>query len=92
MSEAKKSASPRRSAAASPHDPSCLKPIHAHALHEFDRLPDSAEVRLPVVAALFGVSTATVWRSSKDGRLPEPTRMGNVTTWNVGRLRRAKAK
>ena len=31
------------------------------ALRHFDSLPDSASVRLPVVAALVGCSTATVW-------------------------------
>jgi predicted DNA-binding transcriptional regulator AlpA len=54
----------------------------------FDHLPDSAQVRLPVVAALNGVSAVTVWRWSKTGSLPRPIRRGGVTTWNVGELRR----
>lgn len=53
----------------------------------FDRLPESAGVRLPVVAALFGISPATVWRWSKAGALPAPSRIGRVTIWNVGELR-----
>lgn len=66
-------------------------PIHA-SLQHFDKLPDSAEARLPVVSALFGISDPTTWRWSRDGKLPKPTKRGGVTTWNVGQLRRAKAK
>lgn len=58
------------------------------ALKNFDSLPDSANVRAPVVAALFGVSAATVWRKAKDGKLPAPRRISDrVTVWNVGELR-----
>lgn len=58
------------------------------ALKNFDLLPDSANVRAPVVAALFGISAATVWRKSKDGKLPTPRRISDrVTVWNVGELR-----
>jgi prophage regulatory protein len=73
-------------------DRTTLKPDHQRALEDFDRLPDAAEVRLPVVAALRGVSTVTVWRWSACGKLPRPNRRGGVTTWNVGALRRAMAE
>lgn len=66
-------------------------PIHA-ALQHFDRLPDSASARVPVVAALFSVSVPTVWRWARDGRLPAPTKRGGVTLWNVGALRAAMAE
>ncbi len=69
--------------------PTQLKPAHEKALQDFDHLPDSANVRLPVVAALHGVSTVTVWRWSAAGRLPAPIKTGGVTAWNVGALRRA---
>jgi predicted DNA-binding transcriptional regulator AlpA len=60
------------------------------ALANFDSLPDSAHVRLPVVAALKGVSTATVWRWVKAGILPAPVKLGpNTTAWRVGELRRS---
>ncbi|MCK7494061.1 MAG: transcriptional regulator [Comamonadaceae bacterium] len=62
------------------------------ALRDFDLLPDSAHVRLPVAAAWRGVSTPTVWRMSKDGRLPAPIKCGGVTSWRVGDLRKALAK
>ena len=61
------------------------------ALAQFDNLPDAAEVRAPTVAALNGVSIVTVWRWSKSGNLPAPTKRGGVTTWNVGALRRNRA-
>ena len=58
------------------------------ALRHFDSLPDSANVRLPVVCGLVGVSPATAWRMALDGRLPAPRKMGTkITAWNVGQLR-----
>lgn len=62
------------------------------ALQDFDKLPDAAHVRVPVVAALHGVSTVTVWRWARQGRLPAPLRRGGVTAWRVGDLRIAMAK
>jgi len=62
-------------------------------LAQFDDLPDSANVRLPVVAALNGISAPTVWRWVKSGRLPAPKKLGpNTTVWNVGSLRRVMAE
>jgi predicted DNA-binding transcriptional regulator AlpA len=62
-------------------------------LKHFDELPDAAHVRLPVVAALLGVSTASVWRRSKDLSIPAPRKLGPRTSaWNVGELRAALAQ
>lgn len=62
------------------------------ALKNFDSLPDSANVRQPVVQALIGCSSATVWRMVKRGTLPAPRKLSlNVTCWNVGDLRKALA-
>jgi predicted DNA-binding transcriptional regulator AlpA len=63
--------------------------IDQGALRAFDELPASAHVRLPVVAALFGISPATVWRWVHGGTLPQPHRINGVTVWNVGALRQA---
>lgn len=68
--------------------PAGATPIHA-ALEHFDKLPDSAGARVPVVAALFSVSVPTVWRWARDGHLPAPMKRGGVTLWRVGDLRRA---
>lgn len=67
-------------------------PALPESLKNFDALPDSAEVRQPVVEALFGISAASVWRWSRKGLLPKPRKRGmRVTTWNVGELRAALA-
>jgi hypothetical protein len=69
-----------------------IQPLLIHsALQHFDKLPDSAGARVPVVAALLSVSIPTVWRWSRDGLLPAPTKRGGVTLWNVGALRQALA-
>lgn len=61
------------------------------ALVQFDKLPNSSYVRLPVVAALFSVSEPTVWRWTKNGRLVAHKIGPNTTAWNVGELRNAGA-
>lgn len=58
------------------------------ALQNFDQLPNSANVRLPVVMALYGISPATVWRNVKNGNIPKPHKLTvRTTAWNVGELR-----
>lgn len=58
------------------------------ALKNFDQLPSSANVRLPIVMALYGISPATVWRNVKNGNIPKPYKLTTRTTvWNVGELR-----
>ncbi len=57
------------------------------ALRDFDQLPDSANVRLPVVKALLGFSGATVWRLSKRQELKAIKLSERCTAWNVGALR-----
>ena len=67
-------------------DPSAIP----DALKNFDSLPDSANVRQPVVEGLVGCSAATVWRMVKRGALPAPRKLSErVTAWNVGELRKA---
>ena len=56
-------------------------------LKNFDSLPDSAHVRLPVVTALFACSPSTVWRGVRDGRLPRPVKhFARAAALNVGAL------
>ena len=60
------------------------------ALVNFDSQPNSANVRLPVVMALYGISSASVWRNVKNGNIPKPRKLTSRTTvWNVGELRSA---
>jgi predicted DNA-binding transcriptional regulator AlpA len=59
-------------------------------LQFFDQLPNSANVRLPVVMALFACSPATIWRRVQSGHIPKPHRPSlRITCWNVGELRQA---
>lgn len=68
------------------------KPIPT-ALQYFDQLPNAANVRQPIVEALFACSSATLWRRVKDGRIPRPHRLSDrVSAWNVGELRKALNK
>jgi predicted DNA-binding transcriptional regulator AlpA len=58
------------------------------SLENFDELPNSAHVRLPVVQALYACSGPTVWRRVKAGLIPQPRKLGERTScWNVGELR-----
>jgi predicted DNA-binding transcriptional regulator AlpA len=69
-----------------------IKGAILEALQNFDRLPNTAHVRQPVVQALFACSSATIWRMVRDGRLPPPKKHSpRISSWNVGELRRALA-
>lgn len=58
------------------------------ALEHFDRLPDEANVRQPVVQALYACSAATLWRHVKAGGIPKPRKLSErITAWRVGDLR-----
>lgn len=68
-----------------------IKQIPAE-LENFDRLPNSANVKVAIVAGVFGVAIPTVWNMSRDGRLPRPRRLSaRHTAWNVGELRQTLA-
>jgi predicted DNA-binding transcriptional regulator AlpA len=58
-------------------------------LEHFDKLPDSARVRLPLLCLILGISEATAWRMAADGRLSKPIRLGGTTGWTVGAIRAA---
>lgn len=57
------------------------------ALRDFDQAPNSQQVRLPVVKALLGVSSATIWRMVKAKQLKTHKLTERTTTFNVGELR-----
>lgn len=62
------------------------------ALSNFDQLPDSAYIRLPVMKGLYGVSSASIWRGVKKLTIPKPSKLTERTTaWNVGQVRAALA-
>ena len=62
------------------------------ALANFDHLPDSAYIRLPVMIGLFGVSAASIWRGVKNQSIPKPVKLTERTTaWSVRLVREALA-
>lgn len=67
------------------------KPI-PEALKNFDQLPDSAYIRLPVLKCLYAISAASCWRGVKNGTIPKPVKLTErCTAWNVGLVRAALA-
>lgn len=62
------------------------------ALSQFDQMPNSAYIRLPVIMSLYGVSAATIWRGVKNSTIPKPIKLtARTTAWNVGLVRDALA-
>lgn len=60
------------------------------ALKQFDELPGSAFVRLPVVLGLKGCSRVTLWRQIKDGTFPAAYKVGDrMVAWRVSEVRAA---
>ncbi len=57
------------------------------ALRDADSYPNSAQVRLPVVKGLLGISGATVWRMVKAGKLRTYKFTERTTTFNMGEVR-----
>ena len=58
------------------------------ALVNFDQLPDSAYIRLPVMKGLYGVSSASIWRGVKKLTIPKPVKITERTTgWLVKLVR-----
>lgn len=58
------------------------------SIREFDSLPYSALVRLPVVLAITSCTAPTIYRWIKAGLFPAPIKMGpSASAWEVGELR-----
>jgi predicted DNA-binding transcriptional regulator AlpA len=59
-----------------------------NTLANLDLMPNTAFVRLPVVAMAYGYSKATVWRNVKKGKMPKPVKLSErCTGWNVGEIK-----
>ena len=47
-------------------------------------------IRCKELAAMLGVSKATVWRMVRDGRLPKPLKLGErITAWRLDEVEAA---
>ena len=73
-----------------PANQSLAAPISA--LSNFNNQPDDALARVATVRVLFDCSVPTVWRWAKTGKLPAPVRVGGITGWRVGDLRKILAR
>jgi predicted DNA-binding transcriptional regulator AlpA len=64
-----------------------------NTVEDFDKLPDSALVRLPIVQKVLPYSRTTIWRWVKNGTLPAPLKMpgSHCVAWRVGDIRRVLA-
>jgi predicted DNA-binding transcriptional regulator AlpA len=52
-------------------------------------LPETGYVRLPTVLHVYPVSRATWWQGVRDGRYPQPVKLGpRITAWRVADIRR----
>ena len=68
--------------------PAIIAPTIPKELANFDAMPDSAFIRLPIVRALYGISSATVWRNCKAKKFPLPKKLSErVTAWSVAEIR-----
>lgn len=45
-------------------------------------------LRLPQVAEALGCGKSTVWKWVKDGRIPEPKKMGRITVWRESEIQK----
>lgn len=45
------------------------------SLANFDQLPDSAHIRLPVMKGLYSLSSASIWRGVKSLKIPSPVKL-----------------
>lgn len=60
----------------------------ASQLVNWEAMPSNSYIRLPIVKALYGLSSASVWRFVKSGKIPAPVKISErVTAWNVGAIK-----
>jgi predicted DNA-binding transcriptional regulator AlpA len=57
------------------------------AFRDVDQYPNSAQIRLPIVKGLLGVSGSTIWRMVKAGKLKTYKFTERTTTFNMGEIR-----
>jgi len=54
----------------------------------YNTLPETGFVRLPEVLKVFPVSKSTWWAGVKDGRFPQPVKLGpKISAWRVQDIR-----
>ena len=58
------------------------------ALREFEALPDDAQARIRIIAAVLDCSESTVLRHEAAGLIPKARRLGRIRSWTAGDFRR----
>jgi predicted DNA-binding transcriptional regulator AlpA len=54
-----------------------------------NQLPLTGYVRIPTILAVYPVSRATWWNMVRDGRAPQPVKLGpRITAWRAADIRR----
>jgi len=57
-------------------------------MQKYQNLPSEGFIRVGTLAAILGVSVATVWRWSSDSRLPKPLKLADrITVWKAEEVR-----
>lgn len=63
-------------------------------LSEFDKLPNSALIRLSTLQALIPLSRVAIWRRVRDGQFPKPVQLPGspLLAWSAGDVRQLLAE
>ncbi len=57
-------------------------------MHYYKHLPETGFVRLPIILRVFPVGKSTWWAGVKEGRYPQPVKLGpRITAWRVEDIR-----
>lgn len=55
---------------------------------DINLMSDSGFIRLPQVKFLYGVSSASIWRFCRNGKIPAPVKISErCTAWSVGAIK-----
>lgn len=59
----------------------------ARVISHLDALPDTARIGTDGILAALAISTTTLWRRIRDGKLPTMNEDGGKRYWTAGQLR-----
>lgn len=81
-----------RVAGAESVQPSAREMCHECEYKSFNDLDDDAYVNDRTIAGWCALSVSTIWRYTREGKLPQPVRISSrCTRWRVGDVRQALA-
>jgi predicted DNA-binding transcriptional regulator AlpA len=57
-------------------------------MQDRNTLPETGFIRLPIILRVFPVGKSTWWAGVKEGRYPQPVKLGpRITAWRVDDIR-----